>query len=472
MFWGCGNLITLDISSFDMSAVADTSLMFSNCSKLESVQLPSSITIIGLNAFSYCASLSDVYYAGSETDWGEVSINDEDEGNTELLNATIHYDCVPITIIEQPKSQVVTEEKTAVFSVKTTGTVVSYRWQYKINGKNTWYNSTANTEGYNTSELNVIGALARNGYMYRCILTDFRGNAITTDAAVLTVNESIASITSQPQSQTVEEEETAVFNIEAEGIGLTYCWQYKIAGTGKWRNCSFGNEAELQVVGILARNGYQYRCIVEDEKGNTATSAAALLTVTKKTVKITDQPSDSTVEEDDTAHFTLAASGNGLSYQWQYKIAGTTKWRNCSSNTAGYNSSELQVVGTLARNGYQYRCIVTDEDENVAISDSALLTVVQRSFSIMSDPQNQTVAAGETAHFTVAATGDGLTYQWQYKAAGSGTWRNSSASTTGYNSAELEVVGTTARNGFQYRCKVTDENGETVTSKPATLTVE
>ena len=91
---------------------------------------------------------------------------------------------------------------------------------------------------------------------------------------------------------------------------------------------------------------------------------------------------------------------------------------------------------------------------------------------ITADPQDRTAAAGETVHFTVTAKGEGLSYQWQYKTAGSGKWRDSSSATTGYNEAELEVVATAARNGFQYRCKVTDANGETVTSRPATLTVE
>ena len=70
------------------------------------------------------------------------------------------------------------------------------------------------------------------------------------------------------------------------------------------------------------------------------------------------------------------------------------------------------------------------------------------------------------------AKGEGLTYQWQYKIAGQASWRNCTSSTTGYQSEELEVVGTAKRNGFEYRCKVTDANGETVTSKAATLTVE
>ena len=38
-----------------------------------------------------------------------------------------------------------------------------------------------------------------------------------------------------------------------------------------------GGMTELQVVGTMTRNGYQYRCIVTDARGNTATTKTALL---------------------------------------------------------------------------------------------------------------------------------------------------------------------------------------------------
>ena len=75
------------------------------------------------------------------------------------------------------------------------------------------------------------------------------------------------------------------------------------------------------------------------------------------------------------------------------------------------------MVGTAARNGFQYRCIVTDVDGNSVVSSAATLRIA--GVKIASDPQPQTVAAGETARFAVTAYGEGLTYQWQYKIAGS-----------------------------------------------------
>ncbi|MCQ2458716.1 MAG: hypothetical protein MJ142_08330, partial [Clostridia bacterium] len=71
---------------------------------------------------------------------------------------------------------------------------------------------------------------------------------------------------------------------------------------------------------------------------------------------------------------------------------------------------------------------------------------------------------------TVKVTGEGLKYQWQYRKTADGTWANTTA--TGYNTATLTVPGTASRNGYQYRCVITDKNGKKVTSNTVTLTVQ
>mgnify|MGYP000976516365 CR=1 FL=1 len=86
---------------------------------------------------------------------------------------------------------------------------------------------------------------------------------------------------------------------------------------------------------------------------------------------------------------------------------------------------------------------------------------------ITSQPQDITVKAGETATFTVVATGTGLTYKWEkdtgkgFKEWG-GIYGKGASFTTGVLSEEC--------NGFKYRCIVSNSAGS-VTSDSATLTV-
>ncbi|MBQ8415039.1 MAG: leucine-rich repeat domain-containing protein, partial [Clostridia bacterium] len=65
---------------------------FSGCSGLTSIVIPDSVTSIGNYAFSGCSSLTEVYYTGSESKWKAISIG---SSNSNLTNATIHYNYVP-----------------------------------------------------------------------------------------------------------------------------------------------------------------------------------------------------------------------------------------------------------------------------------------------------------------------------------------------------------------------------------------
>ncbi len=61
---------------------------FGGCSKLKKVTIGKSITSIPGSAFAGCSNLTDVYYRGTEEQWGNVTIYD---GNDYLKNATLHF---------------------------------------------------------------------------------------------------------------------------------------------------------------------------------------------------------------------------------------------------------------------------------------------------------------------------------------------------------------------------------------------
>jgi len=103
--------------------------------------------------------------------------------------------------------------------------------------------------------------------------------------------------------------------------------------------------------------------------------------------------------------------------------------------------------------------IVTDRVEPEP--DPAVLAIIQQ-------PQDVYVSVGDPVSFTVVATGEGLTYQWEYSFSG-----NSWAATTaaGNKTNSMSVTGKDALNGCHYRCVVTDLSGASVISDAATLTI-
>ena len=178
-------------------------------------------------------------------------------------------------------------------------------------------------------------------------------------------------------------------------------------------------------------------------------------------VPILLQPNDVTLPIGQTAVFFVSANGDDLTYQWQFCKNG--KWEN--SGMTGSKTAAISVPVTAARNGQQYRCIITNANGNKVTSNAAKLLVKT---VITAQPKNATASVGETAQFTVSATGAGLTYQWQF--CKGGKWENSGM--TGSKTATISVPATAARNGQQYRCIITDANGNKVISNAAKLTVK
>lgn len=87
--------------------------------------------------------------------------------------------------------------------------------------------------------------------------------------------------------------------------------------------------------------------------------------------------------------------------------------------------------------------------------------------TITTQPVGQTVTVGQTAEFTVAASGENLSYQWQYRNDNGANWNNISGAT---GSSYTTDAVTLEMNNYQYQCVVSNSAGS-VTSDPVTLTV-
>lgn len=87
--------------------------------------------------------------------------------------------------------------------------------------------------------------------------------------------------------------------------------------------------------------------------------------------------------------------------------------------------------------------------------------------SITTQPVDAAVKEGETAAFTIAASGTDLTYQWKIDRNDGNGWVNIPGATgTGYTTSTVSL----SCNGFKYQCVVSNAAG-TVTSDVAVLTV-
>jgi len=84
-------------------------------------------------------------------------------------------------------------------------------------------------------------------------------------------------------------------------------------------------------------------------------------------IRITSQPVDFVGNIGDTATFTVVATGDGLTYQWQVSTDGGSTWLN--SGLPGNTTSTFTPEITQQRLSYLFRCKITDENSNVVVSN-------------------------------------------------------------------------------------------------------
>lgn len=85
-FSSCTSLKSIVIPEGISTIRGDT---FYKCTSLESITIPVSVKSIAKWAFSWCDNLTDIYYAGTKTQWNGITI---DESNKKYINnAKIHF---------------------------------------------------------------------------------------------------------------------------------------------------------------------------------------------------------------------------------------------------------------------------------------------------------------------------------------------------------------------------------------------
>ena len=213
-FYRCENLTSVEmtggVETIDYQA-------FYGCTKLQSISIPATLYLIGNEVFQYCYELSDVYYAGTEQQWGKVYNYDK---SGFLTNAAIHYNStMPPRIAYASTQNVLVDGRSVEFQAyalkDSNGYMTNYvklrDVAYALNGSSAQFQV-----GWDGSVNIVTGtAYTANGSEMH---TPFAGNrAYTYPTAVTKVNGTLADL-------------SAIVLQDDNGGGYTY---FKLRDLGK-----------------------------------------------------------------------------------------------------------------------------------------------------------------------------------------------------------------------------------------------
>ena len=190
---------------------------------------------------------------------------------------------------------------------------------------------------------------------------------------------------------------------------------------------------------------------------------------------ITTQPENYYGTVGGTATFTVAASGDRVTYQWQRSTDDGETWSNISGGT----STTLSIPIQASVNGNLYRCIAKDYMGHIATSQAGRLSVTsaistlsefEPEFTVINEPDDYYGRPGDIATFIVEAEGANLSYQWLCRAPGADNFEYLTSSDATTNTLRVEM--TAESNGAEYRCFITDANGDMGSTRVATVKLD
>ncbi len=271
------------------------------------------------------------------SDSGTFAVKVTNAGGS-VMSANAYLNIVPPpTITAQPQSQAVTQGQNVSFSVVVSGSgSISYQWYF--NGAS--LGGAAKGPAYSVN--NVLTANAGN---YTVVVGNSTGSA-TSAVATLTVLVPPA-IQTQPNNQTVRQDQNASFSVAASG-SAPFSYQWKFNGT----NVSGATDASLTLTNVQTSQSGDYTVVVTNPAGS-VTSQVATLTVNLPPT-ITAQPQSQMVTQGQNVSFSVMASGSGpLSYQWYFNgltLLGSTAPVLTLTNVQTSQSGDytVVVVNTLA----------------------------------------------------------------------------------------------------------------------------
>lgn len=260
------------------------------------------------------------------------------------------------------------------------------------------------------------------------------------------------SIVVQPASQSSAVGGTIQFTVSATGSGaLIYQWRKNDTnlanGTFPGRaTVSGATTAAMTLAGVTTNDQANYTCFITNYFGAITSSVASLAIFVAPV--ITTQPKSYNTNAGASVTFSVAASGTApLSYQW-YKDG---------LPLSGAILNAYSLSGLLASDSGTYTVRVSNPAGN-ATSTNAVLNVGIAP-TITGHPASLVAMQGQSATFSVTATGTPLNYFWKKN----GTF------ITGKTNSSLTIASVVSTDAANYTCQVSNFLG-TVTSSGATLT--
>ncbi len=387
----------------------------------------------------------------ASTDAATYTINNITYGDEGLYSVRVYNNCNTAGVISNdallnmptvaaittnPTSLNLCQGNPATFTVSATGEELVYQW----------YFGTPPTgvliPGANTNTYTIPSLTYGNEGSYYVTVSNLC-SSVNSTAATLNMN-SVAVVTANPMSLDLCPTQNATFSVTATGEALNYEWHQTsdnaIVG---------GNSPTLNLLNITFADEDGYYCRVYNNCSSQNSSTAQLNMNTF--VAITTQPVTISKCAGETATFSVAATGEAITYDWRR-----------DGFSIGINTPTLTLTNITYTDEGTYTCYVSNNCSH-ELSVGAQL-IMNTPPTITSHPVKLSKCVGDNGiEFKVVATGEALVYEWRFNGNPISTAMNPTAATP-----TLVLNGITYANEGDYTCYVYN-NCNNQLSNPARL---
>ncbi len=231
-------------------------------------------------------------------------------------------------------------------------------------------------------------------------------------------------------------------NITGEGAGVTKKTTSPLVKSGDF---------SVDIDQLKSETNYYYRAFVTNDKGINLGAELNFKTVCAE-LNITQEPKDQYVCKGEDLTLTIVAAAQDLTYQW-YKD--DTKIANATSST--FNITDFDRV-----DAGNYHCKVKSNSCSNSIDSKKANITLNEPASIVKQSASQDVCEGGELQLLIETTGNQLTFVWKKD----GNIINGASQNT------LSFAPISNTDAGSYTCEVSDQCGNTLTSKEIVVNVE
>ncbi|HUJ44066.1 MAG TPA: immunoglobulin domain-containing protein [Opitutaceae bacterium] len=247
---------------------------------------------------------------------------------------------------------------------------------------------------------------------------------------------------------TVAVGQPVTFSVAADGTTpFTYQWFKNGA------SLPGATEVVFSISSVQTTDAGNYYAVVSNAAGATTSDNATLTVAAASAPVFTVQPASQTAIAGASVTFTAAASGVPTP---------TYQWRKNGSSISGATSTSYTITGVATADAGTYTVVASNSAGSITSAGATLVVTTAVSAPVITmQPVSQTVTAGTSVTFTVAASGSPTpTFQW----------RKNGTSIGGATNASYTIASVASTDAGTYTVVATNSAGS-ATSNGAILTV-